>query len=98
MESRHNLPLQRTSFIGRDREIEAVERLLGTTQLLTLTGAGGCGETRLALRVAAGVAHDYADGAWLVDLAALSDPTHVVHAVAAAVGLRKYQVAHYPSC
>ena len=52
LEPRNNLPLQRTSFVGREQEVEDVKRLLGTTQLLTLTGAGGCGKTRLAVQVA----------------------------------------------
>ena len=49
----HNLPAQRTSFIGREREIAEIKQLLRTTRLLTLTGSGGCGKTRLALQVAA---------------------------------------------
>src|SRR5437879_4153454 len=89
VEPRNNLPLQRTSFVGREREVEQVKRLLVTTQLLTLTGAGGCGKTRLAVHVAADAVSDYADGIWFVELAALVDPTHVVHAVAAALGLRE---------
>ena len=68
----HNLPLQLTRFIGREREIAAGEAtLLATTRLLTLTGAGGCGKTRLALQVAAELLEEYADGVWLVELAAL---------------------------
>ncbi len=85
----NNLPLARTSFVGREREVEELKQLFGTTRLLTLTGAGGCGKTRLALHVAADTANDYADGTWFVELAALVDPTHVVHAVAAALGLRE---------
>lgn len=83
-----NLPLQRTSFIGRDREIGEVARLLTVTRLLTLTGAGGCGKTRLALRVAREVAADFADGTWLVDLSAVTDPAQVVREAAVAVGAR----------
>src|SRR5437867_10271679 len=85
----HNLPLQLTSFIGREREIAEVERLLGGTRLLTLTGAGGCGKTRLALRVAEGVLGDYADGVWLVELAPLADPALVPQAIASALGVRE---------
>lgn len=84
-----NLPLPLTSFIGREREIAEVTRLLTTTRLLTLTGAGGCGKTRLALQVAADVLGAYPDGAWLVELAALADPTLVAQAVAAAIGARE---------
>src|SRR5207247_457749 len=69
----NNLPLPLTTFIGREREITEVERLLGATRLLTLTGTGGCGKTRLALEVASRVLHAYEHGGWLVELAALSD-------------------------
>src|SRR4029079_13359246 len=70
----HNLPRQLTSFIGREKEMDEIKRLLATTPLLTLTGAGGCGKTRLALQVAADLVEEYADGVWLVELAALSEP------------------------
>src|SRR5438445_3623441 len=84
-----NLPLQTTSFIGREREIAEVERLLGTTRLLTLTGTGGCGKTRLALEVASRVLPEYEHGVWLVELAALSDAGLVAQTVASALGLRE---------
>ena len=87
--SANNLPLQLTSFIGREREIDEVKHLLTTTRLLTLTGAGGCGKTRLALQVAADAPGVYPDGVWLGELAALSDPALVPHAVASAVGARE---------
>ena len=69
-----NLPLALTSFIGREQDLTAVQQLLGEARLLTLTGAGGCGKTRLALEVAGAVLADYPDGAWLVELASLSSP------------------------
>ncbi len=69
---RHNLPHQVTSFIGREKEIAELERLLSTTRLLTLTGAGGCGKTRLAVHLAANVVQGYPDGCWLVELAVLA--------------------------
>jgi non-specific serine/threonine protein kinase len=84
-----NLPAPVTSFVGREREIEEVERLLTTTRLLTLTGTGGCGKTRLGLEVAAQASDAFADGVWLVELAALSDPALVPQAVASAVGARE---------
>jgi ATP/maltotriose-dependent transcriptional regulator MalT len=69
-----NLPLELTSFVGREREIADVEKLLAEHRLLTLTGPGGSGKTRLALAVAPRVARDFEDGVWLVELASLSDP------------------------
>src|SRR5205085_5752194 len=67
----NNLPAQLTSFIGRDEELAQVERLLAQVRLLTLTGAGGCGKTRLAAHAAAAVAESYPAGAWWVELAPL---------------------------
>jgi predicted ATPase/DNA-binding CsgD family transcriptional regulator len=80
-----NLPFQLTSFVGRERERAEAARLLSGTRLLTLTGAGGVGKTRLALQVAADVAAGYRDGVWLVEFAALSDAALVPQAVAAAL-------------
>ena len=70
----HNLPVQLTSFIGREHELADVKSLLATTRLLTLTGPGGTGKTRLSLQLAADVLDDFADGVWLVELAPLADP------------------------
>jgi len=85
----NNLPRQLTSFVGRAREIVEVKRLLSTTALLTLTGPGGCGKTRLALQVAAELIDEYADGVWLVELAGLIEPALVPHSVATALHLRE---------
>lgn len=85
----HNLPVQLTSFIGRDREISEVKHLLANTRLLTLTGPGGSGKTRLALQAAAESLHAYPDGVWLAELAALADPDLVRSAVAAALDVRE---------
>ena len=85
----HNLPTQLTSFIGREEEMEEVKRLLGTTHLLTLTGTGGAGKTRLALQVGADLLDEYPDGVWLVELAALSEPSLVPQAALSALGLRE---------
>jgi predicted ATPase/DNA-binding CsgD family transcriptional regulator len=84
---RHNLPAPLTSFVGRERELAEVKRLLAGTRLLTLVGAGGCGKTRLALQAAREVLEEYADGVWLVDLASLSDPDLVPQAVASALSV-----------
>jgi len=78
----NNLPLQLTDLVGREREISEVENLLAEYRLLTLTGPGGSGKTRLALAVAQKVVQDYEDGAWLVELIPLSDPELVPQAVA----------------
>jgi non-specific serine/threonine protein kinase len=84
----HNLPSEISSFFSRQVEIADVRRALAASRLVTLTGAGGIGKTRLALRVAAGLLEDEADAVWLVELAALSDPALVPQAIAQAVGLR----------
>jgi non-specific serine/threonine protein kinase len=83
-----NLPLPLTSFVGRVSELARVRDLLETARLLTLTGAGGSGKTRLALEVAGQVRGHYPDGVWLVELAVLSDPALVPLAVARALGVR----------
>ena len=84
-----NLPASLSSFIGREREIAEVEELLAVDRLVTLTGAGGCGKTRLALEVAARKLDRFADGVWFVDLAPLSDPQLVGQTVAHALGARE---------
>ena len=84
---RHNLPLALTTFIGRERELVTVRTHVESARLLTLTGVGGCGKTRLALEVAAQVIDAYADGVWLVDLAPLADRALVPHTVAAVLGM-----------
>jgi len=86
---RHNLPVQLTSFIGRDREMAEVKYLLSTTRLLTLTGAGGSGKTRLALHVATNLVDTFKDGVWWVELESLIDEALVPQAVAKAVGMRE---------
>jgi predicted ATPase/class 3 adenylate cyclase len=85
----NNLPVQVTSFIGREKESAVVKRLLSTTRLLTLTGAGGCGKTRLALQAAADLLEEYPEGVWSVELAALADPALVPKTVAQALGMRE---------
>ncbi|HYR51653.1 MAG TPA: protein kinase [Candidatus Dormibacteraeota bacterium] len=85
----HNLPPELTSFIGREEEIAHIKRLFGSTRLLTLTGTGGSGKTRLALRVARDLLEGCADGVWFVDLAPLSDPSLVPQAVASALSLKE---------
>jgi predicted ATPase len=85
---RPELPSQLTSFVGRERELAEAAMLLRDARLLTLTGAGGCGKTRLALQLARQRAEDFADGVWLVELAALGEPELVGPATAQALGTR----------
>ncbi len=85
-ETPNNLPRQRTRFIGRDRELAECARLLGETRLLTLTGIGGSGKTRLALRLAESMLPSFPDGVWFADLAPLVDPERVPATVAATIG------------
>src|SRR5215207_7191457 len=85
--SRHNLPAPRTTFVGREREMLEVKRELAMTRLLTLTGAGGSGKTRLALEVARELVGAYPDGVRLVELAPLSEEGLVPQTVAGALGV-----------
>jgi predicted ATPase/class 3 adenylate cyclase len=84
-----NLPAELSSFIGRSAELIEVGELLGQVRLLTLTGAGGCGKTRLALQLAAGALEGHRDGVWWVDLARLQDAALVPAAVIGAIGMRE---------
>src|SRR5215213_7913429 len=81
----HNLPAPRSSFVGREREMAELKQALAGTRLLTLTGAGGSGKMRIALEVARELVGSYPDGAWLVDLAPLSEGELVPKAVAEAL-------------
>jgi predicted ATPase/DNA-binding CsgD family transcriptional regulator len=97
-EARHrvgNLPASSTPFIGRRKEITEVRRLMSSSRLVTLTGTGGVGKTRLALQVAGDVRRAFPDGAWLVDLSALNDPALVAQSVAAALRIRDHS-ARWP--
>jgi len=85
----HNLPAQVTSFIGRDREIEEISHLLRTARLITLTGPGGSGKTRLAFQVAIGVLERFEDGVFLVNLAPISDPQLVPSTISQVLGIRE---------
>src|SRR5262245_48864479 len=86
---RHNLPVQLTSLVGRERELAEVGELVGRARLVTLTGAGGAGKTRLALQAAADRLEDYPDGAWFVDLAPVADAALVPRAAIGALGARE---------
>lgn len=84
-----NLPVQLTSFIGRENELAEVSRLVGLSRLVTLTGAGGCGKTRLALHTASQISDTFKDGVWLVDLVTLREPSLVPQFVLQALGVHE---------
>jgi predicted ATPase/DNA-binding CsgD family transcriptional regulator len=87
---KHNLPSQLTSFIGREKEIETVKQLIsphGGGRLLTLTGAGGSGKTRLALEAAAKLLESFPDGVWFIEFASLTDPALVPQSLLTTLGL-----------
>ena len=82
-----NLPVQLTSFVGRDAQLTQLRELLTQNRVVTLTGAGGVGKTRLAIQIAGQLAGDFGDGVWYVDLAPITDPELVPMTVARAFGL-----------
>ena len=79
---KHNLPAHLPGFIGREKEIETIQQLLSVNRLVTLTGAGGCGKTRLAIQTAVQALPDFSDGVWLVELAPVTVPDHINQAIA----------------
>lgn len=85
---RHNLPLQLTSFLGREREIAQIKQWMKESRLVTLTGPGGVGKTRLSLEVAAQILEDFPNGVWFVELALVSDPELIPQVVAKAINLQ----------
>jgi len=87
--AKHNLPAQVSSFIGRERELTELRATLAHHRLVTLTGVGGIGKTRLALQLAADSADAYADGVWFVDLAPASDPRLVANMIASTLGVKE---------
>jgi non-specific serine/threonine protein kinase len=85
----HNLPAQLSSFVGRDHEMVEIRKLIEDHRLVTLTGSGGVGKTRLAHQVAGESLDEFAEGVWLVELASVADPELVTPAVASALGVRE---------
>jgi len=90
-EIRSDLPQEPNSFVGRERELDELRKLVSATRMLTLTGPGGIGKTRLALRTLATLADEFSDGVCYVDLADLTNPDLVVARVATAVGVAEEQ-------
>ena len=87
--SPNNLPLQLTSFVGREKETAEVKSLLSTSRLLTLTGSGGCGKTRLSIQIASEIQSDYANGIWLAELAPVTDPSLIPQTLLSIFKLRE---------
>lgn len=85
---RHNLPAQTTSFIGREKEIAEIKQAVSEHRLVTLTGPGGTGKTRLSLQVAADLLDQFPDGTWFVELAPITDPEIIPQAIFSALGLQ----------
>ena len=85
----NNLPIQLTSFIGREHELAEVKKRFASARLLTLIGPGGTGKTRLSLQIGAELLPAFADGVWLVELAPLADPSLIMQTIASVLGLRE---------
>jgi predicted ATPase len=84
-----NVPREVNAFVGRERELAQMRELLAETRMLTLVGPGGVGKTRLAVRLQAELSNAFSDGAWLVDLSPIVDPTLVPQALADVLGVRQ---------
>ena len=93
----HNLPTQLTSFIGREKEIDELKKLIADYRMITLTGSGGAGKTRLALQVAANLLSGFAGGIWFVELAPLADPALVTQTLLSVFKLREDPQGHRTS-
>ncbi|GAA2892977.1 hypothetical protein Acy02nite_40360 [Actinoplanes cyaneus] len=86
----HNMPPALTSFVGRQRDLAEIAALLGEARLVTLTGVGGAGKTRLAVETAATLVTEFPDGVWFVDLAAVTDPRLITATVASVLGVNEH--------
>jgi len=89
VEKKHNLPISTTSFIGREKEIKEVKELFHKSRLITLTGAGGCGKTRLAREIASTLIEEYKDGVWFVNLSPIADPDFVAKTIAEVLSIKE---------
>ncbi|MBN1953075.1 MAG: hypothetical protein JW801_17855 [Bacteroidales bacterium] len=87
--AKHNLPAQLTTFIGREKEMETVKDLISGHRLVTLTGAGGCGKTRLSIEVASKMVPAFKDGVWFVSLAPISNESRVVREISEALAIKE---------
>jgi predicted ATPase len=93
LERRHGLPAEVSSLVGRGPQIAAVLDDLRTARVVTLTGPGGCGKTRLSVRAATLAADAFGDGAWLVELASLTDPALISSTIAETLGVPERDAA-----
>ena len=93
----HNLPTQLTSFIGREKEMAEIKSLLNSARLVTLTGSGGTGKTRLSIEVGAVELASFANGVWLIELAPLADPSQIIPAMAQVFGLQEHPFGPLPT-
>jgi len=84
---RHNLPIQLTSFVGREKEIQDISQSIRSNRLVTLTGIGGTGKTRLALQVAADMIDEFPDGVWFIELTSITEPDIIPQAILTAMGI-----------
>lgn len=85
----HNLPVQLTSFVGRENEKHVLIKMLGSCRLVTVAGSGGCGKTRLAQQTAAELVDEFPEGVWQVELAPVTEPAQVPQALADVLGVRE---------
>lgn len=83
----HNLPVELSSFVGRGEELASIERLVCDRRLVTLTGTGGCGKTRLAVALCTRLIDSWSDGVWLIDLGSVTDPTQIPRLTASTLGV-----------
>ncbi len=93
----NNLPTQLTSFIGREKEVAEIRTLLDSSRLVTLTGSGGTGKTRLSIEVGAQELENFTNGVWMVELALLSDPAQIIPALAQVLGVLESPFSSLPS-
>jgi len=87
-----NLPIPLTSFIGREHELKTLTEIFATTRLLTLTGVGGCGKTRLSIQLATQLSSQFADGAWWVELASIQDEASLLPVMLKSLGIAESQI------
>jgi predicted ATPase len=86
---KHNLPISATSFVGREKEMKEVRDLFQKSRLVTLTGAGGCGKTRLAREIAFSLIEEYIDGVWFVNLSPITDPDFIAKSIAEVLSIKE---------